>query len=310
MTAPNENIGTTQVERKGLAILLRIASGVAATIMIVLVKIASTHGVSPGETMFYRNAFALPVVALWTAMGPGLRSLGTTRPFAHMSRAVLGLTSMVLMFITIGLLPVAEFTAFMFVVPLFATILSALFLGEHVGLHRWAAILVGFAGVVVMTHPGSGGGISMIGMFAGLVTAGMVSIVTITVRQLGATEPPTTTVFWFTAIATLVTSFTLPFFYQSHDLEIWLLILGIGLSGALLQIATTTSLRFAPISATASFDYLQLVWSMLLSWLIWSDFPSSATIGGACLIGGAGLYTVYREHRRQRSTAAEASPIS
>ncbi len=297
------------IDNKPLAILMRIGAGIAASSLVATVKAASNAGVSAGEILFYRNAGALPVVIAWIMLGPGLAALGTRRPLAHLTRSALGLASMTLMFVTIGLLPIAEFTAFLFLVPLFATMLSALFLGEKVGLHRWGAILLGFAGVLVMTHPG-GGGVATTGLAMGLVTAAMVSGVTITLRGLGATEPATTTVFWFTLIGTLATALTLPFFYQPHDAATWIIVAGIGLAGALLQIFQTISLRLAPVSVTAPFDYMQLVWSMLLGWLIWETIPARATITGAMLIGLAGLYTIYREHKRASETAAASTAIS
>ncbi len=301
---------TPQYENKPLAILMRILSGMAASALVVAIKAASLAGVTPGEMLFYRNAAALPLVTLWVMLGPGLRSVGTARPMAHVTRTALGVTSMMLMFYTIGLLPVAEFTAFLFLVPLFATILSSLFLSEQVGVHRWSAIAVGFAGVLVMTHPGSADGVPLGGLIAGLATAAMVSSVTVTLRQLGATEPATTTVFWFTVMATAATAALLPFFFQPHPPGVWLLIAGVGIAGTTLQITQTVSLQLAPVSVTAPFDYLQLIWSTLLGWVIWSNLPAPASIAGGLLIGAAGLYTFYREHKRQRDTAAATTAFN
>lgn len=287
-------------------ILLRIGSGACFSLMAALVKLASERGVSSPEILFYRTALSLPLVIGIIVLGPGLRSVRTKRPMAHFGRSALGLASMFLTFQALAMLPLAEATTINFTAPLFGTLLAALVLGERVHRHRGTAIAVGFVGVLVVLQPGGhhvpaiGGGIALLGALS-------MGIVAITVRQIGTTEPATTTVFWFTIGCTAATALLLPFAARGHDPLTWAVLVAMGLSGGAAQMLMTTSLREAPIAALAPFDYLQLAWSVLLGWLIWSTAPGAATFTGGSLIVASGLYTVFRERRLQlRPTAAPA----
>ncbi|MGE3746460.1 MAG: DMT family transporter, partial [Sphingomonadaceae bacterium] len=279
-----------------LAILARVVAGVFMAIMSAFAKAAGNAGAEPGEILFFRSALAMPVVLLWVLMGPGIAALRTTRPKAHLLRAIIGLTSMTLMFYALSLLPLAEAITIFFIAPLMATCLAALFLGDRVGIHRWMAIGVGFLGVIIVMQPGANSpDISMFGVGMAVLAALLMAAVTITLRQLGTTENEAATVFWFTLIGTTIMGCAYPIFYHPHEPFTWLLLAGVGISGAVIQIATTLSLRLAPVSLTASFDYAQLFWATLIGWLIWADLPSLSTVLGGIMIAGAGLYTFYRE---------------
>ncbi|MGE3747183.1 MAG: DMT family transporter, partial [Sphingomonadaceae bacterium] len=259
-------------------------------------KAAGNAGAEPGEILFFRSALAMRVVLLWVLMGPGIAALRTTRPRAHLLRAIIGLTSMTLMFYALSLLPLAEAITIFFIAPLMATCLAALFLGDSVGIHRWMAIGVGFLGVIIVMQPGANSpDISMFGIGMAVLAALLMAAVTITVRQLGTTENEAATVFWFTLTGTTIMGCAYPIFYHPHEPLTWLLLGCVGFSGAIIQIAMTLSLRLAPVSLTASFDYAQLFWATLIGWLIWADLPSLSTVLGGIMIAGAGLYTFYRE---------------
>ena len=142
-------------------------------------------------------------------------------------------------------------------------------------------------------------------MLAALGVAG----VTITIRQIGKTERTPTIVLWFTCFAMLVTGVFLPFFGQAHDAETWAILLALGLSGGIGQLFLTSSLRFAPVPVVVPFDYTQLLWAVLLGWLLWDTHPATTTWLGAAIIVASGLYTLYREHKLGRDTRQSgASP--
>eukprot|EP01035_Chromulina_nebulosa_P001953 gene1953-2635_t len=180
--------GTAHNEDRILfAVTIRLVSAAIFAGMNALIKLAESGGAHLAEVMFFRQAFALPVVTLWIVMGPGLGSIRTARIGAHLSRTALGLVSMAFMFSTILLLPLAEATTLQFTLPIFATILGALLLREPTGWHRWGAVIAGFIGVVIVTQPGTGHIASLgivTGLLAGLLSAG----VSILLRQIGRTE--------------------------------------------------------------------------------------------------------------------------
>jgi drug/metabolite transporter (DMT)-like permease len=301
-------VTSAPAERRLLAILLRLFAAVTLTAMFAIVKLAAAHGVTLFESLFYRQALALPLVLGVIAAGPGLRSVKTRRPWAHVWRTVLGMTGMALNFLTYLLLPLAEATVLLFTVPIFATILSALVLKEPVGRHRWSAVLLGFVGVLIVVQPG-GGGLAPHGVAVGLMAAIVVSGVSITLRQIGRTESASTTVFWFTILSAVPFGLAMPFLGKAHDAETFGLLLALGLFGGLAQLALTSSLRLAPVSVVLPMDYSSLVWSALIGWLVFATVPSPHLWLGAPLIIASGCYIVYREQKlhREKTTAAVAT---
>lgn len=292
-------------ERRLLAILLRLVTALALTAMFAIVKLADARGVTLFESLFYRQALALPLVLGVVGWGPGFRSVATRRPGAHIWRTVLGMCGMALNFLTFTLLPIAEATVILFTVPIFATILSAVVLKEPVGRHRWSAVILGFAGVLVVVQPG-GSTLPPEGVAVGLVAATVVSAINITLRQIGRTESATTTVFWFTILSALPFGALMPVLGKSHDAATFGLLLALGLMGGLAQLTSTASLRLAPVSVVLPIDYSSLIWSALAGWLVFSTVPSPHLWLGAPLIIASGLYIVYREQKLHRARTAGA----
>jgi drug/metabolite transporter (DMT)-like permease len=275
----------------------RLFAMIALSVMFALVKWASERGVHIVETVFYRQLFALPVALVWMIIGPGLSSLKTQRLGVHASRTLVGTFGMCLNFLSVMLLPLAEATAFGFSVPIFATILSAIFLHEKVGRHRWAAVILGFIGVLIIAQPSADMNISHLGMVVAIAAALNTSFVSILLRQLGRTEAPTTTVFYFSALSLPLLAMLMPFFANAHDRETWIILIIMGVSGGIGQMLMTSALRWGPISLVLPMDYSTLIWSTLIGWVIWHNWPGPGTWAGAALIIGSGLYIALRERK-------------
>jgi drug/metabolite transporter (DMT)-like permease len=212
---------------------------------------------------------------------------------------MLGLTTMVLAFAGLTYLPLAEAATIGFAAPLFSVALSALILGEPVGRHRWSAVALGFAGVLIVMQPG-GSHLPATGLILALLAALGTAAVTITLRQIGRTEATPTIVLWFTCFSMAATALLLPFYGQAHDARTWAILLALGLCGGLGQLFLTSALRFAPVSVVVPFDYSQLIWAVLLGWLLFDTHPAASTWGGAAVIVASGLYTLFREHKLGR----------
>lgn len=293
-------------ERRLRGIALRSGAVFCFAAMAAGIKLAADRGVSTFELIFYRNLFSMPLVLLWLTVGPGFGAVRTRRPGAHITRAAIGLVSMLLNFQALTMLPLAEATAIGFAAPLFATVLSAIVLREMVGPHRWIAVGVGFVGVLVVMRPG-GSALPVDGVMVAIVAASGVGSVVVTLRQISATEPASTTVFWFNVASLISCGLAMPFVAHAHPTAVWGILMLMGAMGGLAQILMTSSLRNAPVAVLAPFDYAQLIWATLLGWLLWSKAPSGATLAGGLLIAGSGIYTAYREHRRHRAAIAAAS---
>ncbi|MBD3834854.1 MAG: DMT family transporter [Brevundimonas sp.] len=302
--------GVRQGTSYGMA--LRAAAALSFSLMYALMKWAATlEPVSAGEMVFYRSLFGLPVVLFWVLSAKGgLASLSTRRPMVHVWRCALGVTGILLIFQGLKLLPLADATTIGFTAPIFATLLSILFLKEKVGRHRWTAVVLGFLGVLVMVRPGAEGAPPLAGLLFALGGAFVAAAVTVTLRQLGKTESATAIVFWFfVACATVGGGLTL-IDGHSHSWAVLAVLAAGGLAGGLAQLLMTTSLQHAPVSALAPLDYLQMVGAVVLGWLLLSDAPTAATLAGAALIAGSGLYTAWRErvlHREITPPSPNAS---
>lgn len=294
-------------------IALRIAAAGCFSIMAAVLKLASRDGVTAPEMLFYRAFFGLPVVLAWVLTQPGgLASLKTRRPLAHVGRSALGIVSILCVFQTLTLLPLADATTLSFTAPIFATLLSFLILKEAVGPRRWAAVAVGFIGVVIVMRPGAGDhAVPVEGIAFGLVAALLTAGVTITLRQLRDTEHVAAIVFWFFVGSSVVGAILLPFIGHWHSPLTFALLVGSGIAGGLAQLFMTASLQKAPVAVVAPFDYLQIVGAILFGWWLMAATPTLTTLAGAALIASSGLYTAWREHVRCRAALIQptAPPV-
>jgi drug/metabolite transporter (DMT)-like permease len=281
------------------AIALRLIAVICLSVMFITVRLASERGVHVVESLFYRQALALPVVLAWVAMAGGLQTIRTRRIRVHASRMMLGLSGMLLNFLSYILLPPAEAATIGFTMPIFGTILSALILREVTGIHRWGAVLIGFVGVLVMIRPDAGH-FPMQGVAVAIAAALMTASVSLVLRELGRTEAAGVVVFWFTALSMIPLGIAMPFVAQAHDPITWGLLLMIGLFGGIAQLCLTAALRWGPVSVVLPMDYSAIIWTTLLGVAIGEDWPLATTWIGATLIIASGLYIAWREHRRAR----------
>lgn len=281
---------------------MRLTSVALFATMNVLIKLAEEHGASLGEILFWRQFGAALLVGGIVAAGPGFASLRTQRFGAHVLRCVIGLTAMSLTFWTLLLLPLAEATTIGFSMPIFATILGAIVLHEATGWRRWAAVLAGFAGVLIVTQPGDGH-IPLLGIATGLGAAFCTACISILLRTLGKSEAGLTTVFWFSTLSMVPLSFVYVSAFKLHPPLVWGLLLGIGVLGGAAQIAMTRSLQLGDVSLVVPMDYTALLWATLFGWFVFGMLPVTSTWLGAPIIVASGLYIVWREHvRRRRET--------
>jgi len=279
-----------------LALVIRLGAAGAIATMAMLVKLSSEHGVHLMEILFWRQGLTLPMALAWVTTTGGIATLKTARPWIHARRAVYGLTGMVLNFGAFILLPLAEATTFGFTAPIFAVVLSVALLHEKVGKYRWAAVVLGFVGILVIAQPG-GGHLPILGAAVAMGGAFMVALISIQIAELNRTDRPLTIVFWFAAFSTPVAAAFLPFVMTRHSLHEWGLLVATGVVGGLGQLLLTASLRFGPVASVIVMDYSSLIWATLYGWLVWDRLPPGSTWVGAPLIVAAGLIIAWREHR-------------
>lgn len=287
-----------------LGIALKVGATLVFSVMSACIKLAGP--VPVGEVIFFRCAFALVplfILSAWT-VGP-LAVMQTTRPWLHVVRSSIGICSMFMGFSAIKMLPLADATAYSFVMPIFVVVLASLMLREQVGPYRGAAVIVGFAGVVIMTQ--AHGGLTSIiaaGFSAGsglaLSGAFLSAFVVIFIRQMSNSERSEAIVFYFMAVSSVVSGITMIWHHAALDpmTATWLVLCGI--LGGIGQICMTYSYRFAEPSLLAPFDYIAMVWAMTLGYLIFGDIPAQAVLAGAAVVIAAGLFIVWRERQMHR----------
>ena len=305
--APTPGPFVPREERVFLAIGLRLLAMLFLATMFTLVKLADARGVNLFESLFYRQALAMPIVFGWICLTQNARAVRTRHIGKHLSRTGLGLIGMMLNFGSFVLLPLTEATTIGFSMPIFATILSAILLKEATGMHRWAAVLVGFLGVLVMTRPDATH-FPVIGVCVALGAALVTACINLLLRDLGRTEGAAVTVFWFTLLSMPPLGFGMLFVAQSHDAATWGILIGLGVSGGIAQLCMTGALRWAPVSTVLPMDYSTILWATAFGWIFWNDWPLATTWLGAALIVSSGLYIAWREHVRLRTSRLALLP--
>jgi drug/metabolite transporter (DMT)-like permease len=285
-------------------IALKVAATVAFSLMTATVRYLGHF--PTGELVFFRCFFSLVpllVVALWT--GGIVAAISTRRPGLHLARSMIGTFSMFFYFTAVTLLPLTDSTALSFVMPIFSVILAAVILKESVGLWRWGAVLIGFAGVLLMLEPHGGvvslvaGGLSL-GAAAGLTGSFFSAFVVIFIRQMSTTERSEAIVFYFMMTCSILGAITMVWDAQwPNGFEFVLLVLS-GILGGIGQICMTYSYRYAEPSLLAPFDYIAIVWATILGFLIFHELPVIEVIIGSAIIIGSGIFITWREHRRRQ----------
>ncbi|MDE2403319.1 MAG: DMT family transporter [Sphingomonadales bacterium] len=288
-------VSPAEHHRPHLALVLRTAAALLVATMFMLGKLANQRGVALPEVMFWRQAVTLPMLIGWLAWHRGLHRLATTRLQSHAMRAFSGTTGMALNFGAAMLLHLSEATTLNFTAPLFAVLITALVVREHVGPWRWTAVAFGFLGVLLIARPGSTP-LPALGAACGLLAALFNAVISFQIRDLSRTEEPIRVVFWFAAFGTAIAGVMLPFVFHAHDGATWAILLAIGVIGTLAQLLMTAALRFGAVASVIVMDYTQLLWATLYGRLIWGDLPAATIWLGAPLIVVAGLVIAWREH--------------
>ena len=235
-------------------------------------------------------------------LGPRLRYrlLRTSHLALQILRALLLLGSTAFFFTALRFLPLAEASAIGFVTPLLVTAFSVPLLGEKVGPRRWTAVLIGFAGVLIVLHPGSG--LLTWAAVLPLSSSLCFSLYQIITRKLSASEDPFATLFYAALVGALVTSAALPFEWVSPtSLFHGLLILLLGLLGGISHFILIKAFERASAAVLAPFGYTQLVYTTLLGYLVFGSFPDQLSVAGMLVIAGSGLYVAYREALLRRA---------
>lgn len=228
-------------------------------------------------------------------------AMRTERLPLHLARTLALITSIGALFISLVWLPLADATAINFTAPLFITALSVPLLGERVGAHRWGAVVVGLAGVLLIVRPGST--LAQWAALLPLAGAFFFALYQLTTRVLSSTEPTFRTLIYTGVGGLFWCSLLVPFFWRTMGLTDWGIFVFIGLLGAAAHLCLISAFGLAEASLLAPFNYSKMLWAILAGYLVFGDVPSVNTLAGAAVIAAAGLYVLWRERRQDTAPA-------
>ena len=275
-----------------------------------------------GQMVFFRSACAIPpVLLIYAYRGELATAVRTGRPFGQLGRGMLSVGGMFTNFSALTRLPLADATAISFASPLITVALAAIVLKEHVRIYRWSAVLVGFAGVIVMLVPHFDSGhyavagaatAATVGSVLALISAFCNAGTVIQTRRLTQSETTSSIVFYFSLVTALAGALTLPFAWHSPTGSELVKLIALGVLGGIAHIFLTESYRHATASVLAPFDYSAMLWALLLGYWVFGELPSALVYVGASIVAGAGLYVIWRERELglQRPREVEGPPTA
>ncbi len=239
--------------------------------------------------MVFGAALTLPV-----ALRIGGRArLWPDRPLFHLMRAVFLIAATFFFFWSLKFLGIAEALAIFFVQPLVVTALSPLVLGEKVGLRRWAAVAVGFAGTLIILRPGfSPVGAGQVLAFASGVSLAAYMLVT---RRMAGRDHAVVTMLHTSLLGAIVTTVMVPFVWQMPDAGQWGLLLLVGIIATAGHLLITQAYDHAEASLLAPLAYTEIVMATVLGWWFFGDLPDGWTFVGVAILIGSAIFISARE---------------
>jgi len=226
-----------------------------------------------------------------------LAELATRKPWQHLLRGMVGVIAPLSFFSALATLPLADATVVFFSATFILTAASALLLKEHVGIHRWSAVAIGFVGVVIAMNPKGGG--PLLSYLLVLCATAIYSLIFITGKQLSRQDSVIALVFSLHLGMGIVATAALPW--------VWVPIGATALGQLFLMAVIALGAHYvfaaafarAEVSALAPFEYSALVWATLIGYFVWRDIPPAEVWAGAVIIIACGLYVIHRESLRR-----------
>ena len=282
-------------DRPNLAILLVLCTTLLFVSMDATAKLLTQTGMTPEAIIFIRFAMVASVVLGVVIYRWDERPLATKKPRLHILRGVFQIGAATSFVYGVRTLPLETATAISFVSPLLITALSVPFLGEKVGWRRWAAVLLGFGGVLMILRPGTPT-FDWAMLFPVMASTFWASTIIIT-RAMRSSEKGLTVLAWstFSGFAAVLPFGISAFVWPTG--EQWLLLVALAAFHLLAQSIVIRAYMLASASLLAPFSYSSLVWATLAGYLIWNSTPDAMTVAGAFVLAAAGLYVWHRERR-------------
>ena len=273
------------------SILALVAFAIFATHDVLIKYLGGTY--SPFQIVFFSVLFGFPIVTILLLRDAKEANLIPRHPRWVVARTLASVVTGFCAFYAFSVLPLAQVYAFIFAAPLLITLLSIPILGETVGVHRWAAVVLGLVGVMIVLRPGAEP--LTLGHIAGLMAAAGSAVVSVITRKIGRAERAAVMMLYPMMANVVLMGAILPFVYKPMPVEhlgLLVVVAALGFAGGLSMIA---AYRFGDAAVVAPMQYSQIIWGSAFGFLFFAEVPDINTGIGAGVIIMAGLYVVLRE---------------
>lgn len=250
-----------------------------------------------GEILFVRALFVTAAIGLILWRCGRIQDLRVVNIPNMGLRSFLAVCSTFLVVTSLSKLPLNEVIAILFVGPLFIALLAGPLLGERVGLQRWLAVLIGFGGMLIIVRPGSQA--FQIAAFIPICAALVAAFRDIVTRKISANEKSSAILFYSTLALSLIGLATFPFGWKPMTLNDIGIAIMAGTFFGLGHYFIIEGYRYAEASIIAPYRYLNLIWAVILGYLLWNEIPSAWVLLGTPFVVGSGLYILYDEHKKK-----------
>ena len=251
------------------------------------------------QVVWARYLFHAVVFILIFSRSGIVNQMKTSRPILHVARSIVLMLGTITFFTALIYLSMPEAVAINFAAPLLVTALSIPILGEKVGPRRWVAILIGFAGVLIIIRPGLG--VMHWAAVLPLLTAIFYAAYQIMTRIAGRTEDTRTSLFWTSTVGVIVMTCIVPFVWKSPDLASWGIMVAMGALFGFGHYLLIRAFEVTAVSTLSPFQYTQIVWVTIISVIIFKQIPDNYSILGTAIVIASGLYVWHRETHERHS---------
>ncbi len=245
-----------------------------------------------------RQAFSVVILSLIIQFTGGWATVRIVNAHAVAWRALTFILTTVLIVASLNVLPIATVLAIVFASPLVVALLSVPFLGERVGPWRWAAIITGFTGVLVILRPADPGfNLLLLIPVAAALVSGVRDLVT---RWAGRTDNAMTILFWSNVATVVVGAATLPFHWTDIAIRDYALLFSVAILNTIAHFLMIYALRIGDAALVAPFRYTAMIWAVLLGYVVWGEIPDQWTLIGSGIVIASGILLAVREARAMR----------
>lgn len=255
------------------------------------------------QLVVLRCLFSILLIYAYTAARGGLTNFRSNRPGWHLFRSCLMAGSMFAFFHALRYIPLADIMAIAFAAPLIVTALSRPLLREPVGPWRWAAVIAGFCGVLIVLQPGSG--VMHPAALIALGGAALYAGLSLTARKLSKTETTASLSLYLFGVPCLIGAAGSFGNWGAPDAAGWLLFAICGFFGGLAFVFINGAYRQAPAAVVVPFEYTGLIWAAAAGFVFWGEVPRANTWLGAAIIIASGLVILFRETVVRRRPQAQ-----